>query len=244
MKTTKVLQTNISETDINQVSEILNSSTKNRVAICNANTLVRSVRNTGIRNSINNFTIKAPDGFPVAKALSFLTKQKFSRVDGYKVFLQTIENGLDQGTKHYFFGNNDEITQLMIDQLIERFPNVQITGYLCPKFMSANELVDKYKDEIESINTDVIWVSLGFPKQELFIDALCNEIDTTANFVGIGAVFEWVAGTKKKAPEWVANLGFEWLLRLLQDPKRLYKRYLIDNTLFILYFLRQVFFRR
>ena len=244
MKTTKVLQTNISEIDINQVSEILNSSTKNRVAICNANTLVRSVRNVGIRNSINNFTIKAPDGFPVAKALSFLTKQKFSRVDGYKVFLQTIENGLDQGTKHYFFGNNDEITQLMIDQLIERFPNIKITGYLCPKFMSANELVDKYKDEIESINTDVIWVSLGFPKQELFIDALCNEIDTTANFVGIGAVFEWVAGTKKKAPEWVANLGFEWLLRLLQDPKRLYKRYLIDNTLFILYFLRQVFFRR
>ena len=244
MKTTKVLQTNISETDINQVSEVLNSSTKNRVAICNANTLVRSVRNIGIRNSINNFTIKAPDGFPVAKALSFLTKQKFSRVDGYKVFLQTIENGLDQGTKHYFFGNNDEITQLMIDQLIERFPNVKITGYLCPKFMSANELVDKYKDEIESINTDIIWVSLGFPKQELFIDALCNEIDTTANFVGIGAVFEWVAGTKKKAPEWVANLGFEWLLRLLQDPKRLYKRYLIDNTLFILYFLRQVFFRR
>jgi N-acetylglucosaminyldiphosphoundecaprenol N-acetyl-beta-D-mannosaminyltransferase len=244
MKTTKVLQTNISETDINQVSEVLNSSTKNRVAICNANTLVRSVRNIGIRNSINNFTIKAPDGFPVAKALSFLTKQKFSRVDGYKVFLKTIENGLDQGTKHYFFGNNDEITQLMIDQLIERFPNVKITGYLCPKFMSANELVDKYKGEIESINTDIIWVSLGFPKQELFIDALCNEIDTTANFVGIGAVFEWVAGTKKKAPEWVANLGFEWLLRLLQDPKRLYKRYLIDNTLFILYFLRQVFFRR
>ncbi len=244
MKTTKVLQTNISETDINQVSEVLNSSTKNRVAICNANTLVRSVRNIGIRNSINNFTIKAPDGFPVAKALSFLTKQKFSRVDGYKVFLKTIENGLNQGTKHYFFGNNDEITQLMIDQLIERFPNVKITGYLCPKFMSANELVDKYKDEIESINTDIIWVSLGFPKQELFIDALCNEIDTTANFVGIGAVFEWVAGTKKKAPEWVANLGFEWLLRLLQDPKRLYKRYLIDNTLFILYFLRQVFFRR
>ena len=158
-------------------------------------------------------------------------------------FLQTIENGLCC-TKHYFFGNNDKITQLMIDQLIERFPNVKITGYLCPKFMSANELVDKYKDEIESINTDIIWVSLGFPKQELFIDALCNEIDTTANFVGIGAVFEWVAGTKKKAPEWVANLGFEWLLRLLQDPKRLYKRYLIDNTLFILYFLRQVFFRR
>jgi len=244
MKTTKVLQTNISETNIRQVSEILNTSTKNRVAICNANTLVRSVRNVGIRNSINNFTIKAPDGFPVAKALSFLTKQKFSRVDGYKVFIQTIEDGLSTGTKHYFFGNNEKTTQLMINKLTQKFPDIKIAGYLCPEFLSAEDLVEKYKEEIKSINTDIIWVSLGFPKQELFIDTLYSEIETSINFVGVGAVFEWVAGTKKKAPEWVADLGLEWFLRLLQDPKRLYKRYLIDNTLFILYFLRQVFFRR
>jgi N-acetylglucosaminyldiphosphoundecaprenol N-acetyl-beta-D-mannosaminyltransferase len=243
MKTTKVLQTNISETNIKQVSEMLNTSTKNRVAICNANTLVRSVRNTEVRTSINNFTIKAPDGFPVAKALSFLTKQKFSRVDGYKVFLQTIQKGLSRGTRHYFFGNNDEITQLMINKLTQKFPDMNIAGYLCPEVMSADDLVERYKEEIQSINADIIWVSLGFPKQELFIDTLCNEIETSINFVGVGAVFEWVAGTKKKAPEWIADLGFEWLLRLFQDPKRLYKRYLIDNTLFILYFLRQVFFR-
>jgi N-acetylglucosaminyldiphosphoundecaprenol N-acetyl-beta-D-mannosaminyltransferase len=243
MKTTKVLQTNISETNIKQVSEMLNTSTKNRVAICNANTLVRSVRNTQVRTSINNFTIKAPDGFPVAKALSFLTKQKFSRVDGYKVFLQTIQKGLSRGTRHYFFGNNDEITQLMINTLTQKFPDMNIAGYLCPEVMSADDLVERYKKEIQSINADIIWVSLGFPKQELFIDTLCNEIETSINFVGVGAVFEWVAGTKKKAPEWIADLGFEWLLRLFQDPKRLYKRYLIDNTLFILYFLRQVFFR-
>jgi N-acetylglucosaminyldiphosphoundecaprenol N-acetyl-beta-D-mannosaminyltransferase len=244
MKTTKVLQTNVTETNIDQVSKILNTSTKNRIAICNANTLVRSVRDLEIRNVINNFTIKTPDGFPVAKALSFLTKQKFSRVDGYKVFLQTIENGLSSGTRHYFFGNNEETTQLMINKLTKKFPDVKISGYLCPEFMNANDLVENYKEEIVCINADIIWVSLGFPKQELFIDILCNELDTSINFVGIGAVFEWVAETKKKAPEWVANLGFEWVLRLFQDPKRLYKRYLIDNTLFVLYFFRQVFFRR
>ena len=244
MKTTKVLQTNVTETNIDQVSKILNTSTKNRVAICNANTLVRSVRDLEIRNVINNFTIKTPDGFPVAKALSFLTKQKFSRVDGYKVFLQTIENGLSSGTRHFFFGNNEKTTQLMINRLTQNFPGVKIVGFLCPEFMSANDLVENYKEEIVSINTDIIWVSLGFPKQELFIDILCNELDTSVNFVGVGAVFEWVAGTKKKAPEWIANMGFEWLVRLSQDPKRLYKRYLIDNTLFILYFLRQVLFRR
>ena len=244
MKTTKVLQTNISETSINQVSEVLNTSARNRVAICNANTLVRSVKDHEIKNLINNFTIKTPDGFPVAKALSLLTKQKFSRVDGYKVFLKTIEDGLETDRKHYFFGNNDTTTLLMIDKLNIMFPEIKIAGHLCPEFMSGDELVAKYKKVIENINADIVWVSLGFPKQEIFIDKLCNEVEISTNFVGVGAVFEWVAGTKKKAPEWVANLGLEWFLRLIQDPRRLYKRYLIDNTLFILYFLRQVFFQR
>ena len=244
MKTTKVLQTNITQTSINQVSTLLNTSTRNKVAICNANTLVRSVRDPKIRSVINSFTVKTPDGFPVAKALSFVTKQKFARVDGYKVFLQTIEDGLGNGTKHYFFGNNVKTTQLMINKLIDMFPEIKISGYLCPEYLNDTELVNNYKVDVQSANADIIWVSLGFPKQEMFIDKLCNEVDISANFVGIGAVFEWVAGTKKKAPEWIANLGFEWLLRLFQDPKRLYKRYLIDNTLFILYFLRQVFFHR
>ena len=86
MKTTKVLQTNVSQTSINEVSNILNKTTGNRIAICNANTLVRSARNSYIADLINNFTIRTPDGFPVAKALSILNKQNIPRVDGYKVF--------------------------------------------------------------------------------------------------------------------------------------------------------------
>ena len=244
MKTTKVLQTNISETSISQVSEVLNTSVGNRVAICNANTLVRSARDPKIKNLINNFTIKTPDGFPVAKALSFLEKEKFPRVDGYKVFLQTISDGLETNKRHYFFGNNEATTIKMIDNLKENYPSIKISGHICPERMTADELVKKHKKDFESIDADIIWVSLGFPKQELFIDKIFTEIDININIVGIGGVFEWVAGTKKKAPEWLANIGLEWLLRLIQDPKRLYKRYLIDNTLFVLYFLRQVLFRR
>ena len=244
MKTTKVLETNITETNVNEVSKILNFSSNNRVAICNANTLVRSVKDKNIRNSINNFTIKTPDGFPVAKALTFLTKKKFSRVDGYKVFLQTIADGLNTNRRHYFFGNNEKTTQQMIKKLKKMFPNIQITGHICPEQMTAEELATKYKKDFKNISADIVWVSLGFPKQEQFIEKICNEVDSNTNFVGIGGVFDWVAGTKKKAPEWIANMGFDWLIILSQDPKRLYKRYLIDNTLFILYFLRQVFFRR
>tara|TARA_A100001035_G_scaffold280102_1_gene284018 strand:+ start:1675 stop:2409 length:735 start_codon:yes stop_codon:yes gene_type:complete len=244
MKTTRVLQTNITETTVKEVANILNSSSETRVAICNANTLVRCSKNSQLKDVVDNFTIKTPDGFPVAKALSFLSKQKFSRVDGYKVFLQTIEEGISKSKKHYFFGNNEKTTKLMIENLVKMFPEIIISGYHCPEFMTADELVFNNKETIKELDADIIWVSLGFPKQELFIDQLCNEIKPKANIVGVGAVFEWMSGEKRKAPEWMANLGLEWFLRLIQDPKRLYKRYFIDNTLFILYFLRQVFFRK
>ena len=244
MKTTKVLKTDISETTISDVSKKLITSSKNRVAICNANTLVRSVKNLEIRDSINSFSIKTPDGFPVAKALSFLSKNKFPRVDGYKLFLQTISDGLEANTRHYFFGNNEKTTLEMIKNLKNKYPNINISGYICPENLSADDLASKYKDKFIKIDADIVWVSLGFPKQELFIEKIYNEINPDPNFVGIGGVFEWVAGTKVKAPEWLANIGLEWLFRLIQDPKRLYKRYLIDNTLFIVYFLRQVLFLR
>ena len=244
MKTTRVLQTNITETTVKEVANILNTSIETRVAICNANTLVRCSKNSQLKDVVDNFTIKTPDGFPVAKALSFLSKQKFSRVDGYKVFLQTIEEGISKSKKHYFFGNNEKTTTLMIKNLVKMFPEIIISGYHCPEFMTADELVFNNKETIKELDADIIWVSLGFPKQELFIDQLCNEIKPKANIVGVGAVFEWMSGEKRKAPEWMANLGLEWFLRLIQDPKRLYKRYFIDNTLFILYFLRLVFFRK
>jgi len=244
MKTTKVLETNVSQTTIDAVSNLLNTTTGSRVAICNANTLVRSSRDSSIADLINNFTVRTPDGFPVAKAVSILANQTFPRVDGYKVFLQTIQDGLDRNSSHYFFGNNEYTTKLMITNLKKLYPEIKISGYICPEIMDSDQLVKKYAVKIKNIDADIVWVSLGFPKQEMFIDQISKTLDTNLNFVGIGGVFEWVAGTKKKAPEWVANIGFEWLLRLVQDPKRLYKRYLVDNTLFMVYFIRQLLFRR
>ena len=88
MKSTTVLKTDISETTIEEVSYILTSQENISVAICNANSLVRSVKNSELKKAINSFEIKTPDGFPVAKALSILSKKKFERVDGYKVFLE------------------------------------------------------------------------------------------------------------------------------------------------------------
>ena len=85
--------------------------------------------------------------------------------------------------------------------------------------MTADELVFNNKETLKELDADIIWVSLGFPKQELFIDQLCNEIKPKNEYSGVGAVFEWMSGEKRKAPEWMANLGLEWFLRLIQDLK-------------------------
>ena len=237
MKTLKILETEISDTSVNEVCVVLNEKNNLKVAICNANTLVQSVKNLNLREAVNKFDIKTPDGYPVAKARSYLKKTPFERVDGYKVFLKTIEAGLESNTKHYFFGSSKVITDKMCKKLEEKYSTINIAGVFNPGILDVDELTLKYQNFFYDVDADIVWVSLGFPKQELFIN---NIISNNKNFVGVGAVFEWVAGTKVKAPEWIADLGLEWILRLIQEPKRLFKRYLIDNTLFIYYFLKQI----
>ena len=237
MKTLKILETEISDTSIIEVCSMLNEKNNLKVAICNANTLVQCVKNLNLREAVNKFDIKTPDGYPIAKARSYLNKTPFERVDGYKVFLKTIETGLESNTKHFFFGSSKVITDKMCKNLEEKYPTINIAGVFNPEILDVDELTLKYHYFFNDVDTDIVWVSLGFPKQELFI----NNINAkNKNFVGVGAVFEWVAGTKVKAPEFIADLGLEWILRLIQEPRRLFKRYLIDNTLFIYYFLKQI----
>ena len=116
----------------------------------------------------------------------------------------------------------------------------EIKLIFCLSNLPYDELCkEEYVMDLMQKHPDIVWVSLGFPKQEEFISEIVKKYKIDSNFVGVGAVFEWIAGTKIKAPEWLANLGMEWALRLLQEPKRLFRRYLIDNFLFILYFIKQ-----
>ena len=240
MNSVLVLKTVITTTSVENVANYLKKEKGKTVAICNANTLVRSYHNSEIQKKINSFDIKAPDGFPVAKSSTILHKNDQERVDGFNVFHKTIQNGLEDGLTHYFYGNNIEVVDLMIKNLKIIYPNIKITGFFCPPIKTYKELSEeKYVKDIIDKNADIVWVSLGFPKQEEFIYELKRKYEISSNFVGVGAVFEWVAKTKIKAPEWLANLGLEWVVRLVQEPKRLFRRYLVDNFLFIIYFIKQ-----
>ena len=220
--------------------EVLNPCKEDMYWIRGIDVVPILVHKSEIQEKINSFDIKAPDGFPVAKASKVLYKNNQKRVDGYKVFHETIKNGIDSNLSHYFYGSNEKVITLMTKNLKKEYPKINISGYKCPPIKTYKELCEKeYVEDMIKQNPDIIWVSLGFPKQEEFILMLKNKYKINSNIVGIGAVFEWVAETKIKAPEWVANIGFEWILRLMQEPKRLFRRYLVDNFFFIIYFIRQ-----
>ena len=240
MNTVKILKTTISETTLVEVSKILNNENSLKVAICNTNTVVRSYKDNQLSNIVNSFDIKTPDGFPIAKSSSILYKNDQKRVDGYNLFLSTISEGLDKNTSHYFFGSEQVVLNKLEAQLKEIFPDINIKGSFSPPLGDYQELANEehIKNIIEE-KPDIVWVSLGFPKQELFINLLHEKYSLKSNLVGVGAVFEWVAGTKIKAPEFLANLGLEWLLRLIQEPKRLFRRYFVDNFLFLYLITKQ-----
>jgi N-acetylglucosaminyldiphosphoundecaprenol N-acetyl-beta-D-mannosaminyltransferase len=240
MNTVKILNTTISETSLVEVSNILNTENSLKVAICNTNTVVRSYRDDQLRKIINSFDIKTPDGFPIAKSSSTLYKNGQSRVDGYNVLLTTINDGLSRNTSHYFYGSEELVLKKLIGKLKKDFPNINIVGSFSPPVGSYEELVQEaYVKDIIDTKPDIVWVSLGFPKQELFINLFQEKYSVESNLVGIGAVFEWIAGTKIKAPEFLANLGLEWVLRLAQEPKRLLRRYFVDNLLFLYLITKQ-----
>ncbi len=241
MDSVLVLRTNINVTTVEEVANLLQKKGSTTVAVCNTNTLVRSYRDEGLQFKINSFDIRIPDGFPVAKASSFLYKNKQKRVDGYNIFHRTIEKGLEENISHYFFGSNELIIKKLKSKLLSKYPNINISGYSCPPFLDYVDLIDNnYIADLIEKKPDIVCVSLGFPKQEEFIDLLLKKNMIESNFVAVGAVFEWSAGTKIKAPEILANIGLEWIFRLLQEPKRLFKRYFVDNFLFIIYIIKQI----
>ena len=241
MDSVLILNTNINVTSVEEVTNLLQKRDAKTIAVCNTNTLVRSYKDSELQNKINAFDIRVPDGFPVAKASNILYKNEQKRVDGYNIFHKTLKKGLENNLSHYFFGSDELIIKKLKSELLKKYPNLIILGHTCPPYLNYEELVkNEYVNDLIEKKPDIVWVSLGFPKQEEFIDLLLKNNNLISNFVAVGAVFEWSAGTKIKAPEILANIGLEWIFRLIQEPRRLFKRYFVDNFLFIIYIIKQI----
>ena len=171
-----------------------------------------------------------PDGKPLSVYSRKHGFPEAERVTGPDLMLELFarENGL----KHYFYGGSPETLQMLEQKLRERYPHLQIAGMVSPPFRSLSEKEDAA--EVEKINAsgaDIIWVGLGAPKQENWMYDHRDKVHGV--MIGVGAGFDYHAGNIKRAPMWMQKLSLEWLYRLMQDPKRLFKRYLVTNTRYL-----------
>ena len=148
--------------------------------------------------------------------------------------------GVPKKFRHYFYGASPKVLERLIERLQKRHPGLCVAGYHSPPFRPLTSAEDAA--DIAAINAaepDFVWVGLGMPKQEKWMVEHLGKVNATA-LIGVGAAFDFHAGTKPRAPVWMQRSGLEWLFRLQTEPRRLAHRYLIDNSLFIGHMLKQI----
>ena len=203
------------------------------VHLCNAYTLSLALHDDSLTALLNDADINLCDGMPlvwIARRLGLSHMRE--RVYGPDLMVATIDRGRPRGLRHYLYGSTPEVIALLESNLRAQYSGVELVGVESGPFRPLTEVEEhELAGRIADSGADVVWVGLGTPRQDLFVDRFRDLVPVT--FVAIGAAFDFHAGTKRQAPRVVQRFGFEWLFRLITEPRRLWKRYLIGNGRFV-----------
>ncbi len=195
--------------------------------------IVSAATNREFRQSVNRCDIVAPDGQPVRWALNYFHQAALAdRVYGPEIMRRVCERCEKQGLSIFLCGSTRPVLALLASRLRELFPNLKLAGVESPPFRPMTPAEnDELCARINKSGAAIVFVGLGVPRQEAFADL--NREKIRAVQLCVGAAFDFHAGNKKTAPEFMQRHGLEWLFRLSQEPKRLWKRYLFTNSIFI-----------
>ena len=181
-----------------------------------------------------------PDGSPIARQQKRLGYMSAERVSGPDFMNAMFRGTMDGKISHYFYGSTEETIDKLRKGLEKNYPGINIKGMYSPPFRDLTPEEDAQTVQmLNDSGADIIWIGLGAPKQEKWMAAHKDKVN--ALMIGVGAGFNFYAGTVKRAPKWVQKAGMEWLYRLLQDPKRLWKRYFVTNIKYIWYIISGIF---
>lgn len=214
------------------------------VCPCPVYTLMLGRDMPALNVALNHADMVTADGMPVVWMQRYLGAEDAERVCGPDLVLALCEQGVPLGVKHYFWGGQPEVTAKLVENLRARFPGVQVSGYYAPPIAPLEaEALPSTVEALNSSDADIIWVGLGSPKQDLWA-ALYRPVLKAPLIIGVGAAFDFHAGAKKQAPRWMQRSGLEWLFRLHQEPRRLWRRYILYNLRFVWDVLRLHLLRR
>jgi len=234
--------------DYESASEIILDKAKNNISFgvsaLAVHGLITSLRDTTLRKEINKIDLIVPDGQPIRWVInSFYNVGLKDRVYGPELTLRVLEKSNNLGLHVFLYGSTNHTLERFKIFIQENFPEIKICGVHVDRFREASH--DEDCMDIEKINqskANVVLVGRGCPRQEIWVANHIGKIN--AVMMAVGAAFDFHAGTVRQAPGWMQNSGLEWLFRLYQEPRRLWIRYLVTNTLFIFAFFKHKFILR
>ena len=202
------------------------------MCVSNVHTTVMSYEDPAYCAVQNGGIMAIPDGGPLSSVGRKRGFGNMARTTGPSYLEEVLKISAENGWSHYFYGSTEETLEKLRGILQKKYPDVSIAGMYSPPFRPLTEEGDEaIVAQINAGGADFVWVGLGAPKQENCMAAHQGRVHGL--MVGVGAAFDYMAGNIQRAPQWMQNCNLEWLYRLLQDPKRLFKRYLVTNTKFI-----------
>lgn len=236
-KRINVLGVGISEinygTALDHIRSALAERRKGYITVTGVHGVSESQEDEALREIHNASFLTTPDGMPMTWMGRLNGSRVIDRVYGPTMMLRVLEDGLDKGWRHFFYGGGEGVAQELKEKLEARYPGLHITGTYTPPFRPLTEEEEaRLARQVAEARPDCFWVGLSTPKQERFMAAYLPRLETTLMF-GVGAAFDFHAGKVPQAPPVLQRAGLEWAYRTCKEPRRLWKRYFKNNPLFI-----------
>ena len=235
-KSCSILDSQISVIDMSTTIEYLKKNTDmlrgKYICVCNTHTTIMAYENESYRNAQNSAVLNLPDGKPLSIVGRRHGYTEMGRVAGPDLMHEVFRISAEQKWRHYFYGSTAETLEALRKRLESNYQGIQIVGMYAPPFRDL--MIEEDTEIVNLINEakpDFIWVGLGAPKQEIFMYHHREQLNGV--MIGVGAGFDFHAGKVKRAPLWMQRIGLEWFYRMMQEPRRLWKRYFKTNWKFL-----------
>ena len=226
-------------TALEAIAAAVRERRKGYICVTGVHGVMEAQDDPAFKKILNGAFLCTPDGMPMVWAGKLDGHGEMTRVYGPDLMLDVCAWSETSGCKHFFYGGADGVAELLAQKLKAKFPKLQVVGTYTPPFRALNETeVKALQEQIRVAQPDMLWVGLSTPKQEKFMAEFLPQLDVTL-MVGVGAAFDFHSGRISQAPRWMQRTGLEWFYRLCCEPRRLWKRYLRNNPLFVLNFFLQ-----
>ena len=234
---TRINVTNMDET-IAYITENLDELKGDYICVSNVHTTVMAFRDQDYRMIQNSAAMALPDGQPLSIVSRRRGYAEAKRVPGPDLMPAILDLSQEKGYSHFFYGSTENTLTHLKSQVLSRYPKLNIAGMYAPPFRDlTREEDEEIVRKINESGADFVWVALGAPKQEKWMYDHRNIIGGL--MIGVGAAFDFIAGTVKRAPMWMQKLCLEWVFRIMQNPRRLIPRYLNTNFSFLYYVYKE-----